>query len=308
MTRCVSSLSACLIVLMLVDIVCATNPAPQISANGLHVPLTLTPSDSLSVTVTLDPGGDAGTNADWWVAAYSPVGWYYYDVFDHSQSWKPGLSPTYTGALFALPSFTVLDVAGLPPGVYTFYFGVDTNMNGVLDLPLLYLDSVIVSVSSSCDFSSDPGDPARCFGGIGTGCRGDAPGAPFIQEENTCSVYGWMSAGSILHDTCCLTHPNGYMCGGNNTDPSCRTPEWDEAVANTVCMVFGAPRQWAAWFGPYPAGNTGDDTNLELRAPVGARVNPVYQHLCSSGECERDTQGSTILYQDQCGQYCECSG
>lgn len=34
----------------------------------------------------------------------------------------------------------------LPQGYYTFYFGVDMNMNGILDVDRIYYDSVEVTV------------------------------------------------------------------------------------------------------------------------------------------------------------------
>jgi hypothetical protein len=76
----------------------------------------------------------------------------------------------------------------------------------------IYLD-----VTTQCDFSSEPSDPERCFGGVGSRCMGDAPGSPFVPHEDTCLVDGWMSVGSILHDRCCLATNNlGYSCPGLN--------------------------------------------------------------------------------------------
>jgi hypothetical protein len=162
-----------------------------------------------------------------------------------------------------------------------------------------------------CDFSSEPGEPERCFGGVGERCKG-IPGVPFIKDESTCEVQGWMSVGSILHDRCCLqTNNAGWNCRGINTggDPICQS-QWDEASANTLCSAipFGAaPRQWLKTFGPYPAGNLGDDTSRCLRAPDLARVNPRYEKLCQSGKCRTDVSGNTIKKSDACGEYCECS-
>ena len=54
------------------------------------------------------------------------------------------------GPLFDLSSFEVLNMSGLPPiGSYTFYFGVDMNMNSHLDMQNLYYDSVEVEVVGS---------------------------------------------------------------------------------------------------------------------------------------------------------------
>ncbi len=57
-----------------------TFPVPDVKANNLDGPLTITQSDSVSVTVDLDAGTYTGKNADWWVLADAPFGWYYYEL------------------------------------------------------------------------------------------------------------------------------------------------------------------------------------------------------------------------------------
>lgn len=118
------------------------NPSPNIKANGSDGPVTTT--NNLSVTVALNPGSGSGNNADWWVVIETSFGWYHYDV--GSGSWASGLAVTYQGPLFDLPQIEVLNM-GLPVGTYTFYFGVDTNMNGSLDSGSLFFDSVVVNIS-----------------------------------------------------------------------------------------------------------------------------------------------------------------
>ncbi len=133
-----------------------TNPAPNIKANGSDGPVT--PIDNLSVTVALDPGSRSGDNADWWVAenisGTSTIdGWYYFDL--NAFGFVPvGDSPfdllvTHQGPLFNLPMFEILNmpVSGLPSGTYTFYFAVDTNMNGSLDFGELFFDFVVVNIT-----------------------------------------------------------------------------------------------------------------------------------------------------------------
>lgn len=165
---------------------------------------------------------------------------------------------------------------------------------------------------SHCNFSSATGEPERCFGGVGVRCEGIVIVAPFTKHDDTCLVDGWMSVGSILHDRCCLATGNaGYSCAAlNQGDKRLCKKEWDEAWYNTQCTALGpalaAPRQWQRVFGPYPAGNTGDDVTQDLRAPARANVNPKYESLCASGKCERDSRGHTIVYFDNCGKYCRC--
>ncbi len=55
--------------------------------------------------------------------------------------------PVLQCALFNLPATPVLNMSGLAPGLYTFYFAVDYPMDGILNLdgPIL-VDSVNVTV------------------------------------------------------------------------------------------------------------------------------------------------------------------
>jgi spore coat protein U-like protein len=102
-------------------------PIPDIKANGSDGSITITISDTLSVTIELDPGDYPGVQADWWCVADTPLGWYYYD---DTGTWLPGFYVSYQGPLFTLtPPLEVLSMSGLPIGGYTFYFGVDGNRN-----------------------------------------------------------------------------------------------------------------------------------------------------------------------------------
>lgn len=118
----------------------------DIRANGSDGPVTILSQDTLSVTVTINPVPKSRLNADWWVVADTPFGWYRYDVA--SGLWNQGFTFTYQGPLFAVTTpFEVLRVSGLPAGTYTFYFGIDTTMNGSVDFDRLYYDGVIVRVA-----------------------------------------------------------------------------------------------------------------------------------------------------------------
>lgn len=152
-----------------------------------------------------------------------------------------------------------------------------------------------------CDFSTQP-NIERCFGGIGTQCEGDAPwpGVKFDRHEDTCLVSGWMSVGSILHDQCCVRTGNtGYRCA-NPTTRKCNT-DWALAKGDVICQRF-----WEKTFGPYPAGNTGDDTSKDLKAPSGARVHPKQQSFCQSGQCQVNAKGKTIIQGKGLCKYCVC--
>jgi len=92
------------------------NPMPLIKANHSDGLVTLTTDDSLSISVELYPASNAGSDADWWVAAYSnSFGWLYYDL---GQGWIPmgnslnNISVCYQGPLFTLSSVEILSASG----------------------------------------------------------------------------------------------------------------------------------------------------------------------------------------------------
>jgi hypothetical protein len=121
------------------------NPIPDVKVNGIDGPLALPSTAPLSATVALDVGGWAGQEADWWLAAFAPSGWWYYNAL--AGTWVPGLDVAYQGPLENLSIVTVLPpVAGLPAGTYTFYFGVDLIMNRIFDWGNHVLDMVTVTV------------------------------------------------------------------------------------------------------------------------------------------------------------------
>ena len=123
-------------------------PVPDIKANGSDG--SVTPADNLLVTVALDPASRSGDDADWWVVVNTPFAppndWYHYEL---SSEWTSGLSFTYQGPLFNLPTSEILNfpVSFFPSGTYTFYLAVDMNMNGLLDLDELFFDSVVVNIT-----------------------------------------------------------------------------------------------------------------------------------------------------------------
>jgi hypothetical protein len=121
------------------------NPIPDVKVNGIDGPLALPSLATLSATVALDTGDRAGEDADWWLAAFAPSGWWYFSAA--SGTWVQGLGVAYQGPLENLSVVTVLPpVAGLPPGTYTFYFGVDLIRNGIFDVGAHFLDTVTVTV------------------------------------------------------------------------------------------------------------------------------------------------------------------
>ena len=122
----------------------ASQISTDIKVNGSNGPITLNQLDTITITVTLDNNGRTD-NADWWLAADTPFGLYFFTFEGWTTDWVPG----YQGPLFHLAPFEVLNmpVSGLPAGTYTLYFGVDTVMDGVVTWESTYYDSLIIEIT-----------------------------------------------------------------------------------------------------------------------------------------------------------------
>jgi hypothetical protein len=121
-------------------------PIPDIKANSQDGSITVSEGTPVSITVSLNPDNLSGQNADWWVAESAPNGVFYH--FDLStRTMVPDLLPTHQGPLFNLGTTNLLNSSDLTVGTHTFYFAVDMNMNGLLDMNSTYYDSVGINVT-----------------------------------------------------------------------------------------------------------------------------------------------------------------
>jgi len=128
-----------------IDQILPDSPTPDIKANGQDGSITVSANTAVSIAVTLNTGSYDAQNADWWVAESTPSGTFnYYNL--STGSMVPGLLPTHQGPLFNLGTTQLLNSSNLMVGTHTFYFGVDLNMNGSLDMDSIYYDSVNVIV------------------------------------------------------------------------------------------------------------------------------------------------------------------
>lgn len=121
----------------------AVGPVPDVKANGSDGPITVAPGSPVTVAVSLLPGNQQGTPAEYWVIAVSPGGVYYYNYA--GDNWLPGLRPTGVLPVIELRPTDILQTT-LPRGVYTFYFGIDVVVDG-LPQPQ-WLDEVEVRVEN----------------------------------------------------------------------------------------------------------------------------------------------------------------
>jgi uncharacterized protein YkwD len=128
-------------------------PSVNILANGSDGPITVAPGSKVRVEASFDAGTQAGVKADWWVVAHTPSGWYSYV---RSKGWVYGLRPYMQGPLFNVSS-AVLVNGSLSKGEYTFFFAVDTLVNGKVDTG--WRDYVQVNVQEAVQPSPPPQDP-----------------------------------------------------------------------------------------------------------------------------------------------------
>ena len=111
---------------------------PRVWVNGGPGPLSVTLGEQVVVDISLLPRDAVGTDADWWVAANTPYGWYSYS--DELKQWVHvgqshlDLIPTFQRPLEELLPQQVISTSGLDAGRYGVYFGVDLLQNGTLDM------------------------------------------------------------------------------------------------------------------------------------------------------------------------------
>ncbi len=127
-------------------------------------------------------------------------------------------------------------------------------------------------------------EPEFCFGAAGQGCggwdilAGEMPRMAFcvgipVVGMGACKVNG----GSMEHDPCCVTHPDGVWCGVKPERNVCRGG-WDRAVSRAVWGY-----QWTRAIDMNLGNRTGRVDRPKYCATRGSGVhrNDV-QHCCSA--------------------------
>ena len=125
----------------------------DIRANGSSGPLYVTPFDAVDITIGLDPGPVAGNVADYWVGALTTGGTYWYD-YNGTGTWVKSDIPESAGQfpLILLPYISV-ESSLLEEGLYTYFFILDDNPDGVFDIT--WLDHVVVISSDTAVSQKD---------------------------------------------------------------------------------------------------------------------------------------------------------
>jgi hypothetical protein len=116
-----------------------------IKANNSDGPITIGADENLSVEISLSDEGYVGKECDWWVVVSTPSGIQYLDL---DKGFVSDFTVTHQGVIFDLGPTTIFNISGLDAGTYVYYFGIDLDMNGELDMDegMFYYDSVEVRV------------------------------------------------------------------------------------------------------------------------------------------------------------------
>jgi glucose/arabinose dehydrogenase len=113
---------------------------PDVKANGLDGPVDVTSQETVSITVSLGPADVVHQTAEWWLAAETEEGLFYYV---HPSGWQTGFQRAFVGPVGPVTSFEVYRGI-LPPGRTIIYFALDPIVD---DSPqITWLDLVAVDV------------------------------------------------------------------------------------------------------------------------------------------------------------------
>lgn len=130
----------------------STMPTPDIEANGLDNPVTIPSSETLSLSISLDPGKIADQKADWWIASYNQSGWKSFVINPDSYGWEDGIKRCIELPLVSLDSVQI-PPPPLSKGKNTIIFAVDDNVDGKPDAT--WWDFVEVKILDKCGVLKD---------------------------------------------------------------------------------------------------------------------------------------------------------
>lgn len=144
----------------------------------------------------------------------------------------------------------------------------------------------LLGLGLGTSFSSYAGE--YCFGAVGQGCGSFAggplgsvatciPNPPWTRKDSVCQVSG----GSMTHDPCCASHPNGEWCGAEPSTNQCSV-EWNRAVSR---FVWGY--NWKRNVDSKKQNTTGNVVFNDYCAPATAGVHKNDVNQCCSKKAEQ---------------------
>lgn len=122
----------------------ADSLATSLRVNGVRDSHTIAAGEPISIGVGVEPGAASG-DGEWFLVAQ--LGEVVGSLDLATGMWQTGLSPSKSAPIASVSNERVYTLtSGLPAGEYTFYFGIDENVNGTVDAESLALDSFVLTV------------------------------------------------------------------------------------------------------------------------------------------------------------------
>jgi len=106
----------------------STDPILDVKLDGHDGPITISSTQQVMLTISLQPEGMAGANMDWWVVAQNTSGGLYSWVYSLPWHWTNGLRRAYAGPLIPITNYTLRD-GTIPAATWTINFAVDARDN-----------------------------------------------------------------------------------------------------------------------------------------------------------------------------------
>lgn len=104
-------------------------PYVNLYANGEPEFLSVCPETTVAITLCLGDAGCSTPPYEFWLAADTPFGWFSYV---YPTGWQEGITPTIdfeAGGMVDVADFSVFEACLGNPGDYTFYAGLDSNLD-----------------------------------------------------------------------------------------------------------------------------------------------------------------------------------
>lgn len=139
---------SCKTLLATVVLVCSSvhGQVLTVQGNGHIDELSLRADEAFALSLEIDAQGST-EQADWFVIKQSSSGFQYFDL--NTGTFQDGTSATLQGPLTSASADSVYTAAsGLAAGSYSFYFGVDTTVNGQVDIDTLVFDELSLTVTA----------------------------------------------------------------------------------------------------------------------------------------------------------------
>jgi len=125
----------------------AYGQALSVQGNGHVGDLSLRSDEAFSLSLSIDAQG-LSNQADWFVIKQSAAGFQYFDL--NAGTFVEGTSASLQGPLTSASADGIYTVSsGMAVGNYTFYFGVDTTVNGQVDTDTLTFSALNLTVTAA---------------------------------------------------------------------------------------------------------------------------------------------------------------